>query len=533
MPTEERDLSIGQAMDLGVQMAVAGQHQNATAMFRGVLIHEPMNFEAMERLGSSLFELKEYHEALYWFWRGLKIDRKHPMGLTNYGLCLSQIGHPDEGVAFIERAAIRAEKVGASNAVKALAYNNLGNTYERLLRHADALTALDKGLSYDPTDPFPHYNRGIALMRLNRHREAVEALTQSIDLRRAPGDESASRLNDADAHYNLGIARLLLGDIERGFADYEYRLLTTTTRSETPNLNLPAELKWDGTITPGMRLMVHCEQGLGDDIQFFRFLPELVRRGANVIVLPHKATAPFARMIEGVTVPEMGTSIEGIYDRWAALMSLPFYLGVKTEADIPPPFFPAIEPERIERWEAQLPPRGPMRIGVCWAGQFMHKNNEHRSIPLKKFSAIFDASGCNFISVQQISSGETEEMAALQAAKPNVSALWFNDFRDTAAAMMSLDLMVCVDTSVAHLSASLGIPTWILIPAYSTDWRWQLQRIDTPWYPSASLFRQKKIGEWGATLEHVKAEIETEAHRRATARNAQVFPEHGQMALAG
>ena len=124
-------------------------------------------------------------------------------------------------------------------------------------------------------------------------------------------------------------------------------------------------------------------------------------------------------------------------------------------------------------------------------------------------------------------------MAALQAAKPNVSALWFNDFRDTAAAMMSLDLMVCVDTSVAHLSASLGIPTWILIPAYSTDWRWQLQRIDTPWYPSASLFRQKKIGEWGATLEHVKAEIETEAHRRATARNAQVFPEHGQMALAG
>lgn len=530
MKQETRTLSIAQALDLGVEMAVAGNHANAITMFRGVLVHEPENFEAIERLGSSLFETKQYHEALYWFWRGRKLEPRHPMALTNYGLCVSHLGHCEEAVDDLTRAAkIAYRKDGLSNEARALIYNNLGNTLERLRRYDEALPVLDKGIAANPNDPFPHYNRGIVLLRLNRHSDAIDSLNRSLAL--DPGN--------ADAQYNRAMARLLLGDLAGGFEDYESRLLTS--ENEKPNLGLPAERRWQGAHgfgeeIFGKTILVHAEQGLGDTIQFLRFVPTLVKYyGAKVLLRVQTALTPLAAAIHGVTVLEVeaGATIEG-YDYWVALMSLPLMLGLTTSADIrppawglttkadttpprlitsldnlttirPPPWAPAIEPERIETWRAQLPPRGcSIRIGVCWSGSFQHKNDRNRSIPIKEFATLFDTPGCEFVSVQQMRPEDAAAFPDIQQRHSNVTALWLEDFRDTAAVLLHCDIVVTVDTAVAHLAASLGIPTWILIPQFACDWRWQLARSDSPWYPSVTLYRQRKAGDWTTTLAAVR-----------------------------
>lgn len=513
MREETRDLTIGQALDLGVQMAMANRHDSAIGLFRGVLLHEPNNFEAIERLGSSLFELKQIHEALYWFWRGRKLNRRHPMALMNYGLTVCQLGHAEEGVIDLERAVHFAEKdPRTSREVKALIYNNLGNTLERLKRHDEALKMLDKGISYDPNHGFPHYNRGIVLLRLNCHAEAIAALNRALELR--PGDP--------DAIYNLSMAHLLLGDFERGFEEYEARLLTSENR--VPNLGLPADKKWNGEDLNGKTILVHGEQGLGDDIQFFRYLPVLAERypDANIKLVCHTATAPLAEHLLLTLLPTGVPIPHADFDYWVALMSLPLRLGTTSEATIPPPFnlSPSLSIARVHDIGVEVlkaAPKSRLAVGVCWAGNWQHKNDEHRSIALDTFAKLFDAEGVDFISLQQVRPGEQEAFAQIQATRDNVKTLQLQCFRDTAAAMLNLDMVVTVDTAVAHLAGSLGVPTHILVPAYSTDWRWMLKRTDSPWYPTAVVHRQPKVGDWASVITGLRAALTTVAAQRQAA----------------
>jgi Flp pilus assembly protein TadD len=523
--TNGRDLSIGEALDLGCEHAMAGNHEQACGWFRGVLKHDPENFEATQRLGASLFEQKRYYEAYWWFTRGLKINRRHPLALTNFGLCLGQLGYPEEGLPDLERAvAIMEKSVGFSADVKALCYNNLGNSLERVARYADALTALDKGIACNPADPFPHYNRGIVLLRLNRHREAIAALEQSLELR-GPAIDSPSRLNEADARYNLGCARLLLGDLKAGFEGYEYRLVTSENGG--PNFGLNPARKWDGTQDiAGKRLLVHSEQGLGDTIQFLRFVPELVRRGANVQMICHAQDRVLCEQIPGVELPEVGTDFT--FDLWVPLMSLPLCFGLASEADIPPPWAPKNEPGRNDRWGYELT-RGQLEsarahtalrdvdalnVGICWAGNWQHKNDKHRSIALSTFAKLFEAASVNFVSLQQLRAEDTNSPLL---NRPNVSCLWLDDWRDTAAVIRNLDLVITVDTAVAHMAASTGTPTWILIPKFSTDWRWQFERADSPWYPAARLYRQAKVGDWPSVIARMSGDLATLAASAAAA----------------
>jgi tetratricopeptide (TPR) repeat protein len=393
---------------------------------------------------------------------------------------------------------------------RALIYNNLGNTLERLGWHAEALEALDKGILLDSSDPFPHYNRGIALLRLNRHREGIAAL--NLSLRLAPsGEVLGSRLNEADAHYNRGMARLLLGDFRGGWQDYEYRLLTS--ENKRPNLGLPADKKWNGEDIAGKRILLHAEQGHGDTIQFLRFLPELVARGACVLAIMPNSLKPVAAVIPGVTVLEPGIIANDAYDYWVALMSLPLVLGITDELKIPAPYWPSSADDR----SAIMPPIAypqAMRVGVVWAGSFQHKNDAHRSIPLDVFAGLFDAP-CNFISLQQMRAQDTQRFLELKGLHPNLVALYFDDWRDTAAMIRRLDLVVSADTAVAHLAATLGVPTFILVPKQSTDWRWQLDRLDSPWYPAATLYRQDRIGEWAPVIARLTRDLTELARSKA------------------
>lgn len=511
MKEETRELSIGQALDLGKELAMIGNATAAETMFRGVLRHEPLNFEATEQLGSILFEQKKYHEALYWFWRGRKIDRKHPLALTNYGLCVSQLGHPDEGLEDLQRAVYHAEKSKtATPEAMSLIYNNLGNTLERLNRHEEALIPLNKGISINPKDAFPRYNRGIVLLRLNRHEEAIRDLDISLDL----------DPRNADARYNRSMGHLLLGHYKEGFEGYEFRLMTSSNTA--PNLGLPAERKWQGGSLAGKRILVHAEQGLGDELQFLRFLPLLqAKQPGEVLMICHNPVRPFVEQIPGITVLDPHTEVGDRYDVWVALMSLPHYLRIEREDQIPAPLLPKVEEERVGKWFGDLVSTfsdiARLHVGVVWAGQFQHKNDSHRSIPLQQFAKLFDTEGVNFVSLQQMRPGETEEFAEIKRRHSNVRALWLDDLRDTAAVIEGLDVVVSADTAVAHLAASMGKPTFILIPKFGTDWRWQLERTDSPWYPSATLYRQSKIGDWASVIARLRNDLTGMAARQVAA----------------
>lgn len=515
----EGHISIGQALDYGTGLAIQGKHDSAVEIFKGVLIADPDNFEAKLRLGTSLFELGRYHEALYWFWRGRKQARRHPLALMNYGLCLSQLGHPEEGLPDLERAVALLDKAPLPNQAKAQVYNNLGNTLERLERHAEALPVLQKGIALDPDDPFPWYNLGIVLLRLNRHREALAALNESI-VRQRPGE---SRLNEADAYYNRAMAHLLLGELGEGFIDYEARLVTTETDPPCFGLDPALKLK-PGEDINGKTILLHCEQGLGDTIQFMRFVPELCRRGAEICTIAHSAIRTLLydpRMNVLPTGQKLaGRNVEGEedavrYDRWVAICSLPYVFGLEREDQIPPPWCFPLDCERVDRWAATLPPSS-FRVGVCWAGNFRHKNDRHRSVPLATFAKLFELP-YQFVSVQQMRLGEEAELAELQKRHSNLTVLALDDFRDTAAVLLNCNLVVTADTSVAHLAGTLGSPTWILIPKSGTDWRWQLERTDSPWYPSVRLYRQAKIGDWRSILDCVKRDLAETAAQRAAA----------------
>lgn len=494
-PPQAKHLSLEEALACASALSDEGQLKEAEGLCRGVLMHEPKNFEAMTRLGAVLVDQKKLHEALYWFWRARKINRKHPTAVSNYAMVVSELGHPEEAIDEFRKAAILAERMKDRVAPQAMAmyFNNLGNTLERVGRYPEALVALDKAISINPNDSFAHYNRGIVLLRLNRHHEAVAGLNRSLDL----------DPNNHDARYNRAMARLLLGDLRGGFADYEFRLVTS--ENKIPNLGLDPALKWNGEDLEGKTILVHAEQGLGDAIQFMRFVPELVRRGAKVLMIAHSAVKPLID-IPGVTIGQTGEDLAGKFDCWVALMSLPMFFGT-TEQSIPSPVIPVVEPGRSAHWSRILrKTNGNLNVGVCWAGNFQHKNDKHRSIPLKQFSRIFKAEGCNFVSLQQIQQAEIDEFAEIQK-RDGVQAIWLDDFRDTAAAMLNLDIVITVDTAVAHLAGTLGVPTWVLIPAFATDWRWQLNRDDSPWYPTARLIRQRTVGDWNTTLSFVRDEL--------------------------
>jgi Flp pilus assembly protein TadD len=503
MPQAVPHLSIGEALDLGCQLAMSGNNQDAEGLFRGVLIHDPQNFEAISRLGSALFEQAKVHEALYWFWRAKKVDRKQPLALGNYGMCLCQLGHLEEGVADLRRAVYQAGKVPSlSNEARALIYNNLGNTLEKLGEYPEALTVLEQGVLCNPGDGFPHYNRGIVLLRLGRHREAIASFDRAI----------AIEADDADAHYNRSMAKLLLGEIKEAGADFEYRMQTTEV--SVPHFGMPIEKKWQGQPLDGARILVHCEQGLGDTIQFLRFLPELWRRGARSIpIIVHNAIKPLikdAKWPGELEILEPGTPLQGRYDYWTALMSIPHFIGMD-EAGIPPPWTFPMDRERVHF----NPPRfGGKTIGVCWRGNFRHKNDRHRSIPINLFSKLFETEA-TFVGLQQLNHEETGAVALAEATYPNFRNFEFTDFRDTAAAIGHLDLVISVDTAVAHLASTLGAPTWTLIPKFGSDWRWQLGREDSPWYPSMRLIRQIKVGDWESVIRRIAKELGAEVQIRA------------------
>jgi len=392
-------------------------------------------------------------------------------------------------------------------------YNNLAEALKATGDLESAIECYRKALEIQPDYVIGYNNLGAALVKRGWIDEAIALY------------EKATRLfpDKPEPHWNLGLALLLNGDFANGWKEYEWRWRCKDFPS--PRRDFP-QPQWDGSDLTGRTLLLHAEQGLGDAIQFLRYVPMAAERcGGRVVLEVPACLKGLARTVGGASLlVETGTALPQ-FDAHLPLMSLPLIFGT-TERTIPaevPYLF--VDPRRVAAWSARLATDRRLRIGLAWAGSPKHNNDRNRSCPLAALSRLAGVFGVSWHSLQK---GDAADRCSAAPEGMNLidHSNDLNDFADTAALIANLDLVISVDTSVAHLAGAIGKPVWIMLPA-APDWRWMLARGDSPWYPSARLFRQAAAGEW-ASVDAAAAEalgnLLSERRRKRVRRGSVLAP---------
>jgi len=459
-----------------------GRHGEAIDRYRRAIALRPGYAEAHYHAGYALQVQDRHQEALSWYEKAIALKPDYAEAYNNLGNALRALDRETEAIARYEQA-IRARPDYAE------AYVNLAGMLLSLNRPEEAIARSEALISRRPDFPDAHHVLGRALQALTRHQEAIAAYRHT----------TALNPRHFEAHWHEGQARLALGDLPEGWRQWEYRLLMPTSkRREFPRP------QWQGdTDLAGKRVFLYTEpgEGFGDTIQFARYAPLVARRGATVALEVQAPLAPLLGGMEGVSRVSVAGEPPPDFDYHCPLMSLPF--AFKTTMASIPAEVPYLAPprERLDRWGARLESGRAPKIGIAWSGRPRQGEFRNRPIPLSLMASLLETPGLRFVALQkELREGD----AALLQSHPRVINLGpeLEDFADTAAIISLLDLVISVDTSVAHLAGALGKPVWILLQ-YAADWRWLLERHDNPWYPSARLFRQPRIGDWESVTPRV------------------------------
>ncbi|MBE0616158.1 MAG: glycosyltransferase family protein [Burkholderiales bacterium] len=465
-----------------------GHHSEALASYDTALRLAPRDEQALNNRGVVLRELGRTTEALASFEQALACRPDYPAALNNRGLALQALGRNEDALAaFAHALTLQTDYTEA-----------LGNRAALLAdldRPEEALACYERALALRPDDIVNLVNRGNVLQALKRHAEALQSYGRALAL----------DPDDAQAHWNEALTRLALGDYRRGWAKYEWRW-------RNPALGMDARLsdrpQWTGEPDiEGKTVLLHAEQGYGDALQFIRYAPRVAALGARVIV----ACAPQLRaLFEGVegVVQAFAPEVDPVpaFDLHIPLMSLPLAFGTMPETI--PGSAPYLPPDAAgtQAWQARLAPYQGRRIGLAWSGNPKFGRARTKACPVALMARLAAVPGCVFVSLQK--GDAAAEGIQLRDAGANVLDYTdeLADFKATAALVGALDLVISVDTAVAHLAGALGKPVWILLP-YAADWRWLVDRDDSPWYPSARLFRQPQRGAWNAVIAKAEAEL--------------------------
>jgi tetratricopeptide (TPR) repeat protein len=490
----------------GFQQLQQGRPQEAWNAFHQALRLDPGNAWAHHMVGLIAMQAGQLEMGIKSVQRSIAIDPNDPAAHANLANGLRDLGRLDEALAEYDRALAMAP-----NFLDAL--NNRAVLHGRAGRSKEALRDYDRAIAIDPGVAFLHNNRAATLVELGRHPEAVVAY------------EACLKLNPelADAGFNSGTAYLALGDYARGWERYEWRFAMRGPNRFVSDRGF-AQPYWRGeTSIAGKTLLLHSEQGLGDSIQFCRYADLAKAAGARVILEVEKPlTRLFASLKGADLVLEKGSALPD-FDLHASLMSLPraFRTTLATiPADIP---YLHARPDEVRAWAVKLdtqtpPPQGERRrprVGLVWSGGFRPDQprlwdiNGRRNIALRMLAPLAGAE-VDYVSLQKGEAAE-RELKTLAAEGWNGPAVTdfasdLHDFADTAALIETLDLVVTVDTSTAHLAGALGKPVWIF-SRIDGCWRWLRDRTDSPWYPTVRLFRQKSFGDWGPVIEEVAAAL--------------------------
>ena len=522
MPLANKQADSSQRLQQALQLHKHGQFDQAALCYEAILKTEPTHFDAMHLLGVLRSQQGLHAEALVKIQTALKWRPTSAEALSNLGLVFLALAQPEEALASYDKAlALRP------NYAEAL--NHRGGALLALGRPEEALASYDKALAFRPNYAQALNNRGVALLDLGRPEEALASCDRALAIRpdyaealnnrglallalRRPEDALVSfdralaiRPDYANALYNRGLACLQLGDFENGWMGYENRWNTR----DAPDRELKAYYPvWHGENVSGKRVIVYEEQGLGDIIQFSRYLKKLSELGAQTTFLVrsqmHKLLRSLDQTVRLVDKIDVGES----FDYQCALMSLPIAFGTTLENIPAETQYMQAEPERVLKWKDRLGGEG-FKIGVAWQGGKAGRIDIGRSFALTEFFRLSRLPNVRLISLQK---GEGVEQLRDMPEGMAVETLGADfdvgadAFLDAAAVMENVDLVITSDTSVAHLAGALGRPVWVALK-YAPDWRWMLDRTESRWYPTMRLFRQRTMDDWKGVFSEIESAL--------------------------
>ncbi len=549
--------------NLALTLQAANRLHEAEAEYQQALTIQPAHAESHHNLGNVMKSLGRLHEAEIAYRRAIEIRPHYPLALNNLASVLKLRERYIEA-----ELACRCALTIQPRYPEAL--NTHGTILEKLGRFPEAETAYRHAIAIRPDFAESHYNLGIVLHALERlddaeasYREALALRPESVEILNNLGGVLQARGLPAQAaelyrralalrpelsvtHYNLGtvlksldclaeaeveyraalaldpryadarfgLATLLLsfGRYEEAWVEYEARYEQERFVHRRSEVVLQPCPRWRGESLQGRSLLVWQEDGLGDMVQFGRYLTRLKALGVSRLTVA--CLPPLHRLLRAVDgVDEVVVHADAQahvarFDCWISLMSVPLRLGMVEHAQdeaLSPAVYLQPDPVLVERWRARLDALPPgLRVGLVWKGNPKHHNDAHRSLPsLAVLEPLWQVPGVQFISLQK---GQGEDEAAMPPEGQPLLHLGSEvvDLADSAAIVAQLDLVICVDTAIAHIAGSVGTPCWVLLPAQDIDWRWMHQREDSPWYPAVRLFRQRAQGQWAEVLEQVR-----------------------------
>lgn len=465
--------SLDARMGLAHAHAGAGDAWSAVAWLNDACRIAPADAAPAHRLAELLLNLNQHAQALPVYQRLYgPFNARDRATLLHYGFCLEHTGDLD-GAVRLYREAIAQEPDFME------AHVDLAGVLWRVEDHAGALAHARRAAQIAPQHPYAVRILGTALLHMNQLDEAQAQLRRALQLQ--PGFPLAA--------VDLSLALLLAGKLEEGWAQYSARW-SDTVRMARPRFYNPA-LEWQGPQRQplkGQRIIVYAEQGLGDVIHFIRYVPRLQADGATVVAVVQPELATLLESIPGLQCFKPGTD-DVVADSHVALLDLPMHYGTTLDnlpAQVPYLRAPAA---KVAQWRERLKPwDGKRKVGIAWAGSPVQVNNRNRSMPLSALAPLLDVPGVQCFSLQKGPGGGFTDVTPDAQALVDLTGEW-KDFSDSAAMIECLDLVITVDSAVAHLAGALGKPVWVLLGP-NPDWRWLLDRDDSPWYPTMRLFRR-------------------------------------------
>jgi hypothetical protein len=521
-----------QLLTQAVEFQNKGENAKAKELYSEVVKLQPTNYECWHILGIFEYQNKNFDEALKRFKKVISINPRFAPAHSNMGLALQDLKQLESSIASYDKAieidpGLFAAHNNRGNALKDLgllaqalksyqrallycpdyaeALYNLAETYKALHRWEESLTHYNRAVHSRNTYAEAFNNRGLMLQFLNRVDEAIESFDQTL----------AIWPNYAPAHSNKSLALLLKGEYDLGWAEHEWRWMMDEFTSAKRNFSQPQWVGLDSNDAAnsalessthalhGKTILIHCEQGLGDTLQFCRYLPLLAQTGARVLFEVQPALYSLMTQIAPAdTLIKQGDHLPD-FDFHCPLISLPYALrnslsGIPAKAS-----YLVANNGKIEEWAHKLGKKNKPRVGYLWSGNVHHHNDEFRSLPLKQLIPYLESLSESFewtCLQKEFRAGERELLSKIPGWMDLSESI--QDFEDTAALCSLMDLIITVDTSVAHLAGALGRPTWLMLP-FAPDWRWLMNRSDSPWYPSIKLFRQTAISDWQSVLKPI------------------------------
>ncbi len=551
---------IPQALERAVGFHHSGQFPAAEQIYRQILAVDPRNVNAIQLLGALAYQSGQSEQAIDLLRQAIALDPRQPMYHSNLGNALRTIGNLEEAEASCRRAVeLQPSYAEAHNnlgvvleqrgqlpeaakcfreAVRqkpdyAEAYYNLGLAMKRLGQLDKAVPCYARAVRYRPNYAEAHCSLAKALKDLHREREALVSYAEALRLKPSYPEALngrgaiyleqgriaeaidhfteavALRPKGADSHLNRGLALLQLGRFTAGWPEYEWRFQF----EDMPERQLPKP-RWQGESLAGRTILLHAEQGLGDTIHFVRYAVILAEQGARVIVECQRPLLPLLKTCPGIAQLVASGDELPEFDFHCPMMSVPGVVGTTVETIPASPAYLAAEPDRIDRWRQELGSDGQFRIGIAWQGNPQLSDDRRRSFRLSEFAPLAAVPGVQLFSLQK---GPGEEQLCKQSWSCIDLASRIDPpgeaFLDTAAVMNVLDLVVSSDTSILHLAGALGVRAWAAL-TYAPDWRWLLDRPDTPWYPSVRLFRQSLQDDWTSVFAQMAAVLRSELAAR-------------------